>query len=218
MQETCQIPYLFPPTASGHTLPRTSSNAQTGFTVYLRHQHPEITLGETPAVHTEEKEEDSVAYIIFFLCICWHTASHVQVTTHRGCNCFNLLPPICGGFWHSQKINIKYCLQRHILAPPRVPLCRDLQSSMSGNRWLIPCEYHIISGLIVHVEKCISLRRPNFHLISNERRQLKNRISSLYPEEKCQIMQIWLERENSLSVLTGQEKSTKVSCCPYKLN
>lgn len=63
MQETRQIPYLFPPTASGHTLPRTSSNAQTGFTVYLRHQHPEITLGETPAVHAEEKEEDFAAYI-----------------------------------------------------------------------------------------------------------------------------------------------------------
>lgn len=63
MQETCQIPYLFPPTASGHALPRTSSNAQTGFTVYLRHQHSEITLGETPAVHTEKKEEDFAAYI-----------------------------------------------------------------------------------------------------------------------------------------------------------
>lgn len=87
MQETRQIPYLFPPTASGHARPRTSSNAQTGFTVYLWHQHPEITLGETPAVHTEEKEEDYAAYICqtpsrtFFLNFFTTSVDKLQVTS-----------------------------------------------------------------------------------------------------------------------------------------
>lgn len=101
--------------------------------------------------------------------------------SHRVCNCFNLSPFICGDFRHSQKINVKYCLQHNILTSLGDLLCRSLQSSMSPNRWLIPSKYPIILGLIVHVEKCISLRLSNFHSISDEHCRLKSEISSLPP-------------------------------------